>query len=82
MKNLSCSPKVELGTFLVMPHVSACRPESIGVLLVKIGGTVEKLVLGVHFKKNPQLPKPWPKQRQLIIICLTRALSVNCAPIT
>jgi hypothetical protein len=39
-------------TFLIIPHFSACQPESIGILMVKISRTHEKLLLGVFYHEN------------------------------
>jgi hypothetical protein len=38
-----CSPTVKFGTILMIPFFCVRRPESIGMLTVKIGRTVKKL---------------------------------------
>jgi hypothetical protein len=53
-------PGCSLSAFLIIPHFSACRSESIGIFIVKIGRTDEKILLGVFFDKNcPLAPLEW-----------------------
>jgi hypothetical protein len=49
------SPSVKFGTFLIIPHFFASRPASMGMLIVKIGRTVKKLLKGDFFMKTPRL---------------------------
>jgi hypothetical protein len=42
-----CSPNEKCGTFLINPHFSACRPESIGMLMMQMSRTVESYVEGI-----------------------------------
>ena len=44
-----CSPRVKFETFLMFLYFSACQAKSIGILIMKIGWTVKKLLLGVNF---------------------------------
>jgi hypothetical protein len=43
-------PSVKFGTFSIIPQFSVCQPESIGILIVKIVQTVEKLFSGFFTK--------------------------------
>jgi hypothetical protein len=47
------SPRVKLGTFLIIQHFSSRQPESIGMFIVKIVRTVKKLIQGGVFTKIP-----------------------------
>ena len=52
MKIPGCSTRMKFETFLMFPYSSACRDEAIDMLIVKIGRTVKKLLLGVFFHEN------------------------------
>jgi hypothetical protein len=46
-----CTLSVKFGTFLITPNFSVGRHESIGMLIVKIGRAIGKLLLRVFFTK-------------------------------
>jgi hypothetical protein len=54
------SSSVIFGTVLIIPRFSPCRPESIGMLIVKIGRTVKTLFNGVFWHESyPLAPLEW-----------------------
>lgn len=63
LKFPSCSPSVKFETFFIIPHFSACEPESIG----RMG---EKLLLGVFLHENSALaPLKWNYEFDGFIMC-------------